>query len=319
MRTRHLVDPELLPLIDGDVKLELSDAKLAEMRTLLPMFYDGGPSPATVTHVSAPGAPGQPDVTLVVHTPRGAARVRPGILYIHGGGMVLGDAVMRQGIDGARAVDWDCVMVCVDYRLAPETRFPGAVEDCHAALTWMAQNAAELGVDTNRIAVMGDSAGGGLAASLAQLARDRGGPYLAAQILIYPMLDHRTGTDDDPNPNPTTGEFAWTRESNRYGWSALRGDYAAADARAGHFSAALAKNLTDLPPAFIATGPLDLFFEEIMDYARRLSRAGVPVELHSYAGAVHGFDILPDAAVTKKFRADLDRAARRLLAAEEEV
>jgi triacylglycerol lipase len=319
MRTRHLVDPELLPLIDGDVKLELSDAKLDEMRALLPMFYDVGPSPATVSHVSVPGATGQPDVTLVVHTPKGAAHVRPGILYIHGGGMVLGDAVMRQGIDGARAVDWDCVMVCVDYRLAPETRFPGAIEDCYAALTWMAQNAERLGVDTNRIAVMGDSAGGGLAASLAQLARDRGGPYLAAQILIYPMLDYRTGADDDPNPNPTTGEFSWTRESNRYGWSALRGDYAAADARAGHFSAALAKNLTDLPPAFIATGTLDLFFEEIMDYARRLCRAGVPTELHSYAGAVHGFDILPDAAVTKQFHTDLERAARRMLAAEEEI
>lgn len=319
MRTRHLVDSELLPLIDGDVKLELSDAKLAEMRALLPMFYATGPSPATVAHVSAPGGANQPDVTLVVHTPRGEARVRPGILYIHGGGMVLGDAVMRQGIDGARAVDWDCVMVCVDYRLAPETRFPGAIEDCYAALTWMAQNAERLGVDTNRIAVMGDSAGGGLAASLAQLARDRGGPFLAAQILIYPMLDWRTGTDDDPNPNPSTGEFAWTRESNRYGWSALRGDYAAADARAGHFSAALAKYLVDLPPTFIATGTLDLFFEEIVEYARRLNRAGVPVELHSYPGAIHGFDILPDAAVTGQFHADLDRAVRRALAKEEEV
>lgn len=315
MSSRHLVDPELLPLIDSEVKLSLSTADLAAARALLPQFYiPFGPSPAKVTQQRIPSLDGETDIGLVIHAPHGPSEKRGAIFYIHGGGMVLGDAYMRQGIDGARAVRWNTVIVSVDYRVAPETPFPGAIEDSYSGLVWLFDNADALGIDPARIAIMGDSAGGGLAASLAQLARDRHGPQACAQILIYPMLDFRTGSDSDPYRNPITGEFAWTRAHNQFGWRALRGDYGANDDRAGHFSACLASNLQKLPPAALFVGSLDLFFDESLDYGRRLCVAGVPLELHTYAGAIHGFDILSEAAVARQFERDLTNAVTRLLA-----
>jgi acetyl esterase/lipase len=201
----------------------------------------------------------------------------------------------------------------VDYRLAPEAPFPGPQEDCYAALSWLARNSAELGIDPRRIGVTGESAGGGLAAAVAHMARDRGGPKLAAQILVYPMLDHRVGGESDPWRNRHTGEFVWTRESNQFGWEALRGDYPARDARKAWFSPSLADDLSALPPTWIGVGSLDLFLDEDLDYARRLIDAGVPVELHLYPGAFHGFNMLEDARVTKDFSRDLTKGTLRLL------
>ncbi len=313
MTYRHLIDPELASMVEDGPTLELSDATLPEVRAMRGSLYAGGASPALRSEVFVPAGDGSPDVRLIVHRPPGTATDRPAIFYIHGGGMVLDDATMREDIDGAMALRHGAVVVAIDYRLAPETPFPGPIEDCLAGLVWLSANAASLGVDPARIALMGSSAGGGLAASLAQLARDTGGPRACAQFLIYPMLDHRTGSRQDPHPNRVTGEFGWTRELNRYGWEALRGDYAADDGRAGHFSASLGSLSSDLPPAFIATGSLDLFFEEILDYSRRLCRAGVPVELHSYPGAVHAFDMVASARVSRQFQRDLDEALSRAL------
>ena len=313
MTYRHLIDPELASMVEDGPALELSDASLPEARAMMGSLFAVDPSPALRSEVFVPTGGAGPDVRLIVHAPPGAGTKRPAVFYVHGGGMVLGDATMREGLDGTMALRHGAVVVAVDYRLAPETRFPGPIEDCLAGLVWLFANAASLGVDPARIALMGSSAGGGLAASLAQLARDTGGPRACAQFLIYPMLDHRTGGPHDPHPNPVTGEFGWTRALNRYGWEALRGDYAADDARAGHFSASLGRLSSDLPPAFIATGSLDLFFEEILDYSRRLCRAGVPVELHSYPGAPHGFDMVETARVTKRFQRDLDDALSRAL------
>ena len=146
------------------------------------------------------------------------------------------------------------------------------------------------------------------------MARDLGGPALAGQLLTYPMLDHRTGGDACPYRNPVTGEFIWTRASNRFGWSALRGAYAADDQRRGWFSPSLADDLSGLPPAYIATGSLDLFFDENLDYARRLAAAGVPVDLHSYAGAIHAFNAIPTAAISQRFTAGLLAAAAAMTA-----
>ena len=313
MTFRHLIDPELAGMVGAGPALELSDATLPEARAMMGSLLAAEPSPALRSEVYVPAGDASPDVRLIVHMPPGAGTNRPAIFYVHGGGMVLGSATMREGTDGAMALRHGAVVVAVDYRLAPETPFPGPVEDCLAGLVWLFANAASLGVDPSRIALMGSSAGGGLAASLAQLARDTGGPCACAQFLIYPMLDHRTGSRQDPHPNPVTGEFGWTRELNRYGWEALRGDYAADDERAGHFSASLGRLSPDLPPAFIATGSLDLFFEEILDYSSRLCRAGVPVELHSYPGAVHGFDMIAAARVSRQFQHDLDEALSRAL------
>ena len=210
-----------------------------------------------------------------------------------------------------RVADLGCVWVSVDYRLAPETPHPGPIDDCYAALSWLHHNAAELGVESSRIGVSGESAGAGLAASLALLARDRGEFPLAFQHLIYPMIDDRTSFR--PDPHPYAGEFVWTNESNRYGWNALLSGAAGGSDVSAYAAAARAQDLKRLPPTFVAVGALDLFLEENLEYVRRLTRAGVPVELHVYPGAFHGFQRAEEAAVAVAAERDSRNALWRLL------
>lgn len=204
----------------------------------------------------------------------------------------------------------DCVIVSVDYRLAPETPHPGPIEDCYAALKWLHDEAGSLGVDAARIAVAGESAGGGLAAALALLARDRGEVRLIHQHLIYPMIDDRTCTAE---PHPYAGEFVFTPNSNRFGWSALLGCAPGAEGVSPYAAAARAEDLTGLPSTYIAVGALDLFIEENLEYARRLIRAGAPTELHIYPGAYHGFDAVSEGALAKAARNHSLTALRRAL------
>src|SRR5262249_40240850 len=154
---------------------------------------------------------------------------------------------------------------------------PGSIEDCYAGLSWLFGHVAEFGVDPRRIGVMGESAGGGFAAALALLTRDRGEFKLAFQHLIYPMIDDRTCVVSDPHP--FTGEFIWTASSNHFGWSALLGAPPGSEGISPYAAAARANNVAGLPPTFLSTATLDLFLEENIEYARRLMRAGVPVEL----------------------------------------
>jgi acetyl esterase/lipase len=200
---------------------------------------------------------------------------------------VLGDPEINDGSNRSIAAAVNCVVVSVDYRLAPETRFPGALEDCYAALMWLQAQAEQLGVDRSRIAIGGDSAGGGHAAALAILARNRGEAQIRFQLLDSPMLDDRTGTTSDPHPH--CGEFVWTANSNRFGWQSLLGvEPGGPDVPVDAVPARVA-DLTGLPPTFISVGALDLFLEETLEYARRLIRAAVPTELHVIPGAFHGF------------------------------
>ena len=317
MTSRHLVDPQILEMLDLP-SLDLTDEALPEIRAN-PLFTGElvPPPPFPVSEAFAPvegGPPGTPDVRLIVMSPPSATKDRGAILHIHGGGMVVGTADRAVADKPQLALDHDCVVVSVDYRLAPETPFPGPQEDDYAALLWLAGNAASLGVDPARIVVMGESAGGGLAASLALMTRDRGGASLAGQVLIYPMLDWRTGGPDDPYRNRHTGEFVWTRDKNRFGWEALRGAYQPEDSRKGWFSPALAEDLAGLPPAYIATGALDLFLDEDLDYARRLVDCGVQTELHVYPGAIHAFEMVPDTGLAAQAAMDLRRGLGRLLA-----
>lgn len=194
--------------------------------------------------------------------------------------------------------EWGITTISVDYRLSPDTSHPGPVEDCYAGLKWAFDHAEELGIDRNRIAIRGASAGGGLAAALALLARDRGEVPIMFQQLLCPMLDDRTTTHSDPHP--FTGEFVWTHEMNHFGWESLLGQAPGSIDVSPHASPARAEDLSGLPPTYIDTGALDLFLEEDIEYARRLTRAGVPVELHVFPGAYHGFQFNIDAYLTKK-------------------
>ncbi|MEO6153041.1 MAG: alpha/beta hydrolase [Croceibacterium sp.] len=310
--SRHLVDPEIAPMLDMP-SLDLTDQTLAEIRAN-PMFTGElvPPPPFAVSEAFAP-VDGGPDVRLLVMNPPSARTSRGAVLHIHGGGMVVGTADRAVADKPYLALEHDCVVISVDYRLAPETPFPGPHEDNYAALLWLVDKAAGLGIDPAKIVVMGESAGGGLAASLALMARDRSGPKLAGQVLIYPMLDWRTGGPDDCHGNRHTGEFIWTRDKNQYGWNALRGDYTPADARKGWFSPALADDLAGLAPAYLSTGALDLFLDEDLDFARRLIDAGVRTELHVYPGAIHAFEMIPGTGLAEQAAMDLKRGLARLL------
>ena len=315
MDTRHLVDREIAPIIDLFPRVDLDAAPIAQIRAKAAETYAILPPPVIAPEkLFVPSIHGGPDIMVFLYRPAMTRAGGGAILHIHGGGMVLGSVEQMQAGPAALAAAAGVPVVSVEYRLAPEHPFPAPQEDCHSALSWLAGQADALGFDASRIVVAGESAGGGLAAALAIMARDLGGPGLAGQLLTYPMLDHRTGGDTCPYKNPMTGEFIWTRASNRFGWRALQGDYRADDERCGWFSPSLAGDLTGLPPAYIATGSLDLFFDENLDYARRLVAAGVPVDLHSYAGAIHAFNAIPDAALSQRFNGGLLAAAAAMTA-----
>ncbi len=306
--TRHLVDPQLLELLDSMPPLALNETTLPLMRNA-PSRFEVDPADVARTTMEVrkvPGPKGAPEVPVTVYRPAGAKGALPCIFHIHGGGYVLGSAASQESAHRPMAAELGCCIVSVDYRLAPETRYPGAVEDCYAALAWLFANAAELKVDPARVGVMGESAGGGLAAALALMVRDRGEFRLAFQHLIYPMIDDRTCTTADPHPY--VGEFVWTPQRNHFGWSAILGAEPGAEGVSPYAAAARAEDLSGLPPTYIATGSLDLFLEEDLEYARRLIRAGVPVELHVYPGGFHGFQWAKDTDIART-------AARDTLAA----
>ena len=272
------------------------------------------PYPAIeVSERHVPGPLNAPPVRVLVYRPRAASAPLAALLWIHGGGYVAGtpewdDGLMKQVVDTV-----GCVVVSVDYRLAPETPYPGPVEDCYAALAWLHDQAEALGVDRARIGIGGLSAGGGLCACLALLARDRGVIALCMQAPMQPMLDDRTAllpaTADDPR-------YIWGRADNHVGWSALLGHAPGIDKVSPYAAAARAADLRGLPPTLIGVGALDLFALEDIDYARRLVEAGVPTELHIYPGACHAFQMLaPQAQVSQAYQADFFAGLRRGLGA----
>ncbi|MBX0331221.1 alpha/beta hydrolase [Oscillochloris sp. ZM17-4] len=317
MDTMRLVDPELAPMLEMFPKLQFTREELPAIRAgMAEMFAQTSAAlpefpNITVSKRTVPGPDGAPDVPVIVYVPKGAPGPLGALLWIHGGGYVIGSAEQDDAQVKGMVTQVGCVMVSVDYRLAPETAAPGSVEDCYAALSWLHANAAELGVDPGRIAIGGASAGGGMAAALGLLTRDRGAIPLAFQLLIYPMLDDRTCTASAPHPH--VGEFIWTPESNHFGWAALLGHEPGRDDASPYAAPARAESLAGLPPTLISVGALDLFLEEDLEYARRLMREGVPTELHVYPGAFHGFNLMPTARVAQDFDRDLVAALRRAL------
>jgi triacylglycerol lipase len=295
----HLVAPELREGLDAFPQFGMNAEFLAMARgvgsDMMPQ-PELSPEQQSVRReeLFVPGPEGAPDVRVLLYTPPGEKTGRPAYLHIHGGGYVLGSPEMNDAANRTTALELDCVVAAVTYRLAPETQAPGPVEDCYAALLWLKQEAERLGIDPQRIAIGGESAGGGHAAMLAFLARDRGEVSVRVQILDSPMLDDRTGSS--PDPHPYCGEFMWTPDSNRFGWSSLLGTEAGGADVPADAVPARRQDLAGLPPTYIAVGALDLFVEESLEYGRRLIRAGVPTEIHVIPGAYHGFSVTsPDA------------------------
>lgn len=318
MDTRKLVDPALLPVLDVFPTVALTKELLGPMREAerfaqFPVVVPPEAQERIELSVrTASGPPGAPDISLHVYRPRDAQSALPCIYHIHGGGYVGGSAAQLETLHRPLSHALNCIIVSVDYRLAPENPFPAGIEDCYAGLAWTLANAEALSIDKTRIGVMGESAGGGLAAALALLARDRGEYQLSFQHLIYPMLDDRTCVVAEPNP--IAGEFIWTPHNNRFGWASLLGREPGAPDVSPYAAPARAKDLSGLPPAYIACPTLDLFIDEDVSYAQRLMRAGVPVELHVYAGGFHGFDIFGgDAPLSVRARADSMAALQRAI------
>ncbi|KPI22628.1 hypothetical protein OK074_7166 [Actinobacteria bacterium OK074] len=262
---------------------------------------------------AVPGPKGAPDISLLICRPTHVAGLVPALYHVHGGGMIIGDN--RVGV--TEPLEWAAelglAVISVEYRLAPEHPHPAPVEDCYAGLVWTAEHAAELGIDAERIVVVGASAGGGLTAALALLARDRGGPALFGQMPLCPMLDDR---NDTVSARQMAGRGIWDCGANETGWTALLGAARGGPDVSPYAAPARATDLSGLPPAFIDVGSAETFRDEAVTYATRLWQAGGRAELHVWPGGFHGFDLMaPQAALSQASRDARPVWLRRILAA----
>jgi acetyl esterase/lipase len=307
---------------DGVDVRELLDPELREVFGAFEMPPFDAETIATIRSTPLPGAalsdavvrteymvPGDPPVPVRVHRPAGVDGVLPGIFTIHGGGYVIGSYDMDDYLHDQWSPSLGTVGISVEYRLAPETPYPGPLEDCYAALRWAHEHAGEIGVDPARLGIYGISAGGGLAAALALLVRDRGEFPMAFQLLDCPMLDDRQTT---PSIG-ATGLYIWSAESNTFGWRSYLGDLHGSVEVPPYAAAARATSLSGLPPSCVVVGSIDGFRDEDAEYAMRLNQAGVPCELHVVAGLPHAYQMALDSqAVALATRCKDDWLARQL-------
>jgi acetyl esterase/lipase len=297
------VDPELAAVLAEMPEFVFDAETLPTIRTLMP-----GPAlpPGDLERFDHALA-GDACIRLTVHRPRRTPEPLPCVYWVHGGGLVAGNRHM----DDAQLERWcralSCVSVAVEYRLAPEHRYPAALDDCAEGFTWVTQHAEQLGVDPAHIGVGGRSAGGGLAAALALRARDESGTRPSFLYLEYPMLDDRQQTPS----SRLDGLPLWTKESNAVGWRSYLGDRVGTDDVPEFAAPARAADLTGLPATCVIVGGIDGLRDESVEFAARLMRAGVPTELHVYPGAPHGFHLFADAGVTRRANADVDDWLRR--------
>jgi acetyl esterase/lipase len=311
-----LFDPELSAFLTstaGLFPLGMTPNDIARLRGLGEMTAEMALGDAAVTCTDHEIA-GHGGATILVSViaPRDRAPAGPGIYHIHGGGMVMANRFVGADVLARWAVEHGAVCVSVEYRLAPEHQAPTLVEDCYAGLVWMAQNAALLGIDPGRIVAFGGSAGGGLAAGTALLARDRGGPRLLGQILQCPMIDDRS---DTLSAHQFHGQGVWDRQCNVTAWQAVLGESYGTDQVDPYSAPARMTDLSNLPPTFIDVGSAETFRDEAVDYAQRIMAAGGLCELHVWPGAFHGFySIMPNAAVSRACAAARDAWLGRLLA-----
>lgn len=294
---RSLLDPSLRGAVGRLPDVHLSPELLAQVRAAPPPLRQPLPGVESSDHPV-------PDSTVVVrvYRPTGVAGPLPGLYWMHGGGYVLGNTDTDDARFARLCPELGCIGFSVEYRLAPETPYPGPLEDCYDGLRWVHDNAESLGVDLTRLGVGGSSAGGGLAAALGLLTRERAQLPIAFQLLECPMIDDRQATDS----SRLNGLAVWSRESNTFGWRSYLGDLHNTGNIPATAAAARATDLTKLPPAYVCVGGADGFRDEDVDYAMRLSQAGVPTDLRVYAGLPHGLAALGPSRALTQWQTDAD-------------
>ena len=305
------LDPQARAYLDAGAVLGLkaprdSTPEEARAGALKRRHHFGAPPipVAKVTDLTVPSPDG--DIPIQVYAPDAAGPL-PILVYYHGGGWVSGCIETHENACRALANQTPCVVVSVEYRRAPETKFPGPLEDCYAATTWVAEHGAELGGDPTRLAVGGDSAGGNLAAAVALLARERGGPKIGFQLLIYPVTDCNFET---ASYKDAAEGYGLTQDSMRYFWEM----YLASEADAANpLASVLRADLAGLPPAHVITAEYDPLRDEDDAYAEKLKAAGVTVEHVTYPGQIHGFFNV--GTMMKTGEVAVERAARAMAAA----
>lgn len=281
--------PEPLPPGDWQGRRLASDALSLQIAQQMPM-----PEGIRIDRITMIGSAGRRISARIYRAP--GATTDACIVYVHGGGMIMGTLDGYDRRCAAYAASTGVPLIAVDYRLAPEHPYPAAVDDVVDAVRWVASHAEEFGIDAERIAIAGDSAGGGIAAGVALRLRDEGGPGLACQLLVYPMLDDRT-----PPPERPSRMLTWTADDNATGWACLLGDAVGGPDVPAYAAPARAMDLSGLPPTFIEGCTLDLFMAEDEHFAARLQEAGVPVEWRVRKGVPHGYDVLaPGSWVAKR-------------------
>ena len=309
----YQLDPDLLAITadapprtpaardDWRALRELGNAGLSLIDSLLPEHEEVTRTDRTIT--SYDGA----EIPVRWYEPASDRVLGTAVVYLHGGGMIMGSVAGYDRLVAGYVADSGVPFLSVDYRVAPEHPHPTPVEDSFAALPWLLEHADGLRVDPTRVAAMGDSGGGGLAAGVALLARDSG-VALARQVLVYPMLDDRTTV-----PDPELAPFAaWSFDDNYTGWHALLGDAIGGPDVSAYAAPARADDVSGLPPTYLDTGDLDIFCHEGIEYARRIATSGTTVELHVHPGCPHGFDRIPGLPVAQRAFADRLRVLRAL-------
>jgi acetyl esterase/lipase len=310
--TERAYDPELAPFVpslpvESDwTDLDAARRQMAQM--IASMSPQSGPSEARVRFEDRVirGPSDAPELAVRVYRPLGDAEIRPGLLYIHGGGFCFGSVEFEHQGAMAAAQGANAVVVSVEYRLAPEHPFPAGIEDCYAALLWLASEAPALAVDVDHIGVIGGSAGGGLAAGVALMARDRGGPKLCYQVLGIPELDHRLMT---PSMQQFIDTPLWNRPNAIMSWRHYLGE--SQEEVSPYASPSIAVDLSGLPPAYVSTMEFDPLRDEGIEYALRMLQAGVAVELHQYPGTFHGSGLFAAASVSRRAAAEMMEALTR--------
>jgi acetyl esterase/lipase len=315
MSTIELVDPELRDALALWPQLPLTADSLTQRRTDLLTLLGAVPQPdlpdIAAGEIRVESAFGAKPIRVLTYRPVKSDKPLPTVVHIHGGGFVMGAPEMKDVENRRLASELRCAIYSVDHRLAPEAPHPAPVEDIYSVFTWLHANAGRLGLDPARIGIKGESGGGGFAAAAALYARDQQGPKFAFQHLIYPMIDDRTAVRKDLHPH--VGEFIWTQQHNYFGWRSLLDREPGSAGVSPYAAAARTPDVSGLPPTYISVGGLDLFLEENLTYADRLSRAGVPIEFHMYPRAYHGFYRATNARVTKQAEHDNREALRHFL------